>query len=86
VLLNVLGGVAEFEREIMLEQEREGVQKARAEGKYKGRKPTAWAKAEEIERLASEGLSMVRSGPTLDRGWKGCDADCSADQPDGSLV
>src|SRR5215207_406446 len=58
LMLNVLGGVAEFEREMMLERQREGIQKAKAESKYKGRKPTARAKAEEIKRLASEGLSM----------------------------
>ncbi len=58
LMLNVLGGVAEFERQMMLERQREGIQKAKAEGKYKGRKPTARAKADEIKRLASEGLSM----------------------------
>ena len=58
LMLNVLGGVAEFEREMMLERQREGIQKAKAEGKYKGRKPTARAKADEVKRLASEGLSM----------------------------
>jgi hypothetical protein len=31
----------EFEREIMLERQREGVAKAKADGKYKGRVPTA---------------------------------------------
>ncbi len=40
LMLNVLGGVAEFEREMMLERQREGIQKAKAEGKYRGRKPT----------------------------------------------
>src|SRR5215212_4445014 len=58
LMLNVLGGVAEFEREMMLERQREGIAKAKANGKYKGRKPTARAKAEEIKQLASEGLSM----------------------------
>ena len=43
---------------MMLERQREGVQKAKGEGKYKGRRPTARAKAEEIRQLASEGLSM----------------------------
>ncbi len=41
-----------------LERQREGIQKAKAEGKYRGRKPTARAKAEEIKQLADEGLSM----------------------------
>ena len=48
LLLNLVGSVAQFEREIMLERQREGVAKAKAEGKYKGRKPTARAKSEEV--------------------------------------
>jgi len=46
LILNVLGGVAQFEREIMLERQREGIAKAKADKKYKGRTPTARAKAE----------------------------------------
>src|SRR4051812_35788683 len=45
ILVTVLGGVAEFERETMLERQREGIQKAKVEGKYRGGKPTARAKA-----------------------------------------
>lgn len=40
LMLNVLGSVAQFEREIMLERQREGIAKAKAAGKYKGRKPS----------------------------------------------
>lgn len=56
LMLSVLGAVAEFEREIMLERQREGIAKAKAEGKYKGRAPTARAKLDEIEALKAEGL------------------------------
>lgn len=38
LMLHVLGSVAEFERELMLERQRAGIAKAKAEGKYKGRK------------------------------------------------
>ncbi|WP_374308794.1 recombinase family protein [Methylocella sp.] len=55
LMLNMLGSVAQFEREIMLERQREGVAKAKAEGKYKGRAPTARAKADEIKALAARG-------------------------------
>jgi DNA invertase Pin-like site-specific DNA recombinase len=55
LMLSVLGSVAAFEREIMLERQREGIAKAKAEGKYKGRKPTAMVKSEEVLRLLSEG-------------------------------
>jgi DNA invertase Pin-like site-specific DNA recombinase len=41
LMLNVLSSVAEFERCMMLERQREGIAKARREGKYKGRKPLA---------------------------------------------
>lgn len=59
LLLTIMGGVAEFEREVMLERRREGIAKAKAEGKYKGRKPTAQAKAEQVKVLIEEGV-----GPT----------------------
>lgn len=57
LMLNVLGSVAQFEREMMLERQREGIAKAKREGKYKGRKPTALAKASEVSRLLGIGLS-----------------------------
>lgn len=56
LMLTVLGSVAAFEREIMLERQREGIAKARAAGKYKGRKPTAMAKSNEVQRLQAEGI------------------------------
>lgn len=58
LMLNMLVGVAQFEREMMLERQREGIAKAKAEGAYKGRKPTARAKADDIKALAAQGLSM----------------------------
>jgi len=58
LMLNVLGGVAQFEREIMLERQREGIDKAKAEGKYQGRKPTARARAGEVMELKATGISM----------------------------
>jgi DNA invertase Pin-like site-specific DNA recombinase len=48
LLLNLVGSVAQFEREIMLERQREGVAKAKSEGKYRGRKPTARAKSADV--------------------------------------
>ena len=40
----------------MLERQREGIAKAAAEGKYKGRAPTARAKSADIVELAGEGV------------------------------
>jgi DNA invertase Pin-like site-specific DNA recombinase len=57
LMLNVLGSVAQFEREVMLEPQREGIAKAKGEGKYKGRAPTARAKADGIRRLAAAGAT-----------------------------
>ena len=49
LMLQMVGAVAEFERAMMLERQREGVAKAKAEGKYRGRAKTARAKAGEVE-------------------------------------
>ena len=57
LMLQVLGAVAEFERAIMLERQREGIAKAKAEGKYKGRAKTAMAKAGEVESMLAAGVS-----------------------------
>jgi DNA invertase Pin-like site-specific DNA recombinase len=37
LILTVMGAIAQFERSIMLERQREGIAKAKNEGKYKGR-------------------------------------------------
>jgi DNA invertase Pin-like site-specific DNA recombinase len=58
LMLNVMASVAQFEREMMLERQREGIAKAKAEGRYKGRKPTARARAGEVLALRAQGLSM----------------------------
>jgi len=39
LLLNMLGAVAEFERSLILERQREGIAIAKAAGKYRGGKP-----------------------------------------------
>lgn len=43
LLLSMLGAVAEFERSMILERQREGIALAKAAGKYKGRKPALTA-------------------------------------------
>ena len=40
LLLSMLGAVAEFERALILERQREGIAVAKAAGAYKGRKPS----------------------------------------------
>lgn len=59
LVLNIFGAVAEFERELMLERQREGIARARADGKYRGRKPTARAKAPEVLALRQQGVGAT---------------------------
>ncbi len=56
LLLTVFAAFAQFEREMMLERQREGIAKAKAAGKYKGRKPTALAKATQVKALRADGV------------------------------
>jgi DNA invertase Pin-like site-specific DNA recombinase len=53
------GHIAQFEREIMLARQREGITKAKHDGKYKGRAPTARAKSEEVLKLLSSGVKAT---------------------------
>ncbi|RYF61461.1 MAG: recombinase family protein, partial [Comamonadaceae bacterium] len=48
LMLTMLGAVAEFERSLMKERQVEGIAKARAEGRYRGRQPTARRKTDEV--------------------------------------
>jgi DNA invertase Pin-like site-specific DNA recombinase len=49
----------------MLDRQREAIAKAKAEGKYKGRKPTARAKADQVRPMAREGLTKARIAERL---------------------
>ena len=51
-----MGSIAEFEREILLERQRVGIAKAKAEGKYKGRAPKARKQKLDIQRMSAEGM------------------------------
>mgnify|MGYP000261083478 CR=1 FL=1 len=45
---------------MMLERQKEGIAKAKADGKYTGRKPTAMAKSEAALSLVKSGMSKVK--------------------------
>lgn len=60
LMLTMLGAVAQFEREMMLERQREGIAKAQRQGKYKGRKPTARMQATKVKELATGGMSRKK--------------------------
>jgi len=57
LMLTMLGAIATFEREMMLERQAEGIAKAGAAGRYKGRKPTARSQVPAIQALAAQGLT-----------------------------
>jgi DNA invertase Pin-like site-specific DNA recombinase len=85
-MLNVFAAFSQFEREIMLERQAEGIAKARSEGKYTGRRPTARTKAPEIVTLFRDeqkslaeiarghrsGTRVSVSGPRRRPHWTGC--------------
>lgn len=68
LMLTVLGAVAQFEREMMLERQREGVIKAKAAGKYKGRKPIDKERHKKVLELASEGITKANIARQLSIG------------------
>jgi DNA invertase Pin-like site-specific DNA recombinase len=65
LMFNMLGAIAQFERELMLERQREGIAKAKAEGKYRGRAPTARAKTSEVRRLRRDGIGATEIAKRL---------------------
>ncbi|HNP03045.1 MAG TPA: recombinase family protein [Agitococcus sp.] len=60
LMLTILGGIAQFEREVMLERQREGVNKAKSEGKYTGRKPIDDKRKALILELDKQGLTRSK--------------------------
>jgi len=66
LLLSMLGAVAEFERAIILERQREGIQLAKVAGKYKGKKKLLTAaKAKELRERVAAGENKVRLATEL---------------------
>jgi DNA invertase Pin-like site-specific DNA recombinase len=62
--LTILAAVAQFEREIMLERQREGIQAAKAKGKYKGR-PANKEKHAAIMRMHADGVGPAQIAQQL---------------------
>ena len=83
-MLTVFAGIAEFERTIMLQRQREGIAIAKEHGKYKGRvkaeKPENWTelkKAYQTRRLTATALGKECqvSHPTIYKWLKEPDED-----------
>jgi DNA invertase Pin-like site-specific DNA recombinase len=60
LILNMMVSVAQFEREMMKERQVEGIKRAQAEGKYKGRVPTAMKQADKVKALVDAGVARVQ--------------------------
>lgn len=56
LILTMFAAVAQFERELLLVRQKEGIAKARAEGRYKGRVPTARRQSCKVVELRTSGL------------------------------
>ena len=59
LMISILSSISQFEREIMLERQREGISKAKAAGKYKGRAPTARQKSDQVLMLIGQGWKQT---------------------------
>ena len=65
LMLAVIGAVGQFEMEMMLERQREGIAKAKRDGRYKGRAPTVRRQAADIMRLMGSGITPTE----IAAGW-----------------
>ena len=59
LMLNLLGSIGQFEREMMKERQKDGIDKAKADGKYVGRQKTALAKTDNVLDLRSKGFGAT---------------------------
>ncbi|MBV8589621.1 MAG: recombinase family protein [Acetobacteraceae bacterium] len=65
LMLTMLGAIAAFERDLMLERQREGIAKAKSEGKYRGRAPTARRLADQVRELKAKGIPPTQIAQQL---------------------
>ena len=65
LILTIFAGFAQFERETMLERQREGIAKAKAENRYMGRRPSARLKADEAVKLFKAGRTVTQIAGAL---------------------
>lgn len=63
LMLTMLGGIYQFERSMILERQREGIEIAKQQGKYKGRPKSV--DRERIAKLLSEGVSIRKVASQL---------------------
>lgn len=68
LMLTMLGAVAQFEREMMLERQREGIARTKSEGRYKDRKPLEAEHRHSVLKLAAEGATRAAIAAQLGLG------------------
>ncbi len=68
LLVRMMGAVAQFERDRLAERRAYGIAKAKRDGKYKGRKPTARAKTPEVLKLKERGFKPDEIAKQLEIG------------------
>ena len=61
----LLGAITDFERQVVRERQAVGIAKAKQAGRYKGRKPTAIAKADEVLALNAQGVTRQKIADQL---------------------
>jgi DNA invertase Pin-like site-specific DNA recombinase len=69
LLLSVMGAVAEFERNLIGERQKEGIELAKSRGVYKGRKPIDSEMAVELNKMVEEGMrpSLIQERLNISR-------------------
>lgn len=70
--LQIMGAVAEFERQIILERQKEGIALARERGVYKGRKPLSQDIIKKIFELYEMGIPATKISKDLGVGVASC--------------
>lgn len=60
LLLSMMGAVAEFERSLIKERQREGIALAKSKGIYRGRKPLDQTKIQEAQKLITQGVPRAK--------------------------
>jgi len=68
LMLSMLAAIGQFEREMMLERQREGIRLAKAAGAYTGRKPTARAMKNQVLELLAAGKTKQATADELNIG------------------
>jgi DNA invertase Pin-like site-specific DNA recombinase len=59
LVFTIIAAIAEFERGLMLERQKDGIAAAKLAGKYKGRVPTAMRQAQRVRELDAQGLQRT---------------------------